>query len=104
MRVRRRDEMNRAPHRPRQDDLPILERLLHRCQRGFGGAQPHRPDGLVVVLRLHRAEPPHYLGRSDEPAADDALVMEAALYEIHARKDKAPLRHHESGPCDVWGV
>ncbi len=62
------------------------ERLLRGWQPvGPGAATGQRPQGGLVVLRLHGARPPHDLGRAVDGWPEEPLAAQAPPAQVVVR-------------------
>ncbi len=74
-----RREVDRPAHQPGARDLAIGDGALDACSRRVHDPGPDRPQRLVVVLRLHRAQPADDVGGVVEAAGGDPLARDTAM-------------------------
>src|SRR5262249_6831256 len=82
--ILRRNEMQRAAHRPRSQDAPLDDRLLDPGLAHAAQTKSNRPERGIVVLRLYGAERPHHCSGIFETRSIDVLIAQAASRDIHA--------------------
>jgi len=83
--VGRRHEMPRRAQHVRPQDAPLGERRLDGFVRQTGSAQPQRPLGAGIVLRLDRAKPGDDVGRILKIRTRELLPVEAPVKEAARR-------------------
>jgi hypothetical protein len=77
-------EVQRSAQRPGSDDAPPGNRPFDLGLVPFAHAKADGPQGRVIILRLHRGQCAHDLGRILDARSIDVLIAKAPLCELHA--------------------